>query len=171
MQVRASSAAFMTPPPTTTTTTLSTTASKAIPVAQKMSPAAQKYLNSALDLIELRAVNRARLNWPVIRQQALNSAVGAVIPSDTYGAISLVVGDLDVNGHSHLIPQPILPTHPTLPPGPSQLTSGRLLPGQLGYIALPGIDQSLTTPYLAHYRRRTDFPRPRKGGAPLRRPA
>ncbi|MDQ2738054.1 MAG: S41 family peptidase [Actinomycetota bacterium] len=42
-----------------------------------------------------------------------------------------------------------LSTPSILPPGPSQLPSGRLLPGQLAYIALPGIDQSLTTPYLA----------------------
>ena len=63
-----------------------------------MSPAARKYLDEALNLIQLHAVNRGTLNWPKIRRQAFNSAAAAQTPIDTYPAIAVVLGQLDVNG-------------------------------------------------------------------------
>lgn len=116
--------------------------------APTMSATARKYLNTALDLIELHAVNRGKLNWPAIRQQALRSASAAVTPSDTYSAIAVVLGQLGVNGHSRLIPLE-QKTALLLPLSPSQLPSGRLLPGRIGYVALPGIDEAFADPYLA----------------------
>ena len=114
-----------------------------------MSATAGKYLDAALDLIQLNAVNRARLNWPAIRQEALKTASLAVTPADTYPAIAVVLGELDVNGHSSLVPLTIGPTAATLPPGPSQLPSGRLLPGHIGYVALPGISDTFAGQYQA----------------------
>jgi len=104
-------------------------------------------LDTALDLIELHAVNRAKLNWPAIRHQALRSASAAATPSDTYSAIAVVLGQLGVNGHSRLVP---LERKTALPPhSPSQLPSGRMLPGRIGYIALTGINEAFADPYLA----------------------
>ncbi len=138
--------------PTERASTLSTTHASAAPTssttAPMMSAAARKYLDTALDLIELHAVNRAKLNWPAIRQQALSSASAAVTPGDTYPAIAVVLGQLGVNGHSRLIPLE-QKTALLLPLSPSQLPSGRLLPGRIGYVALPGIDEAFADPYLA----------------------
>ncbi len=86
------------------------------------------------------AVNRAKLNWPAIRQRALDIASGAVTASDTHSAIAWAVGELDVNGHSRFVPLPVGTTTPLLPLGPSQLPSGKLLPGRIGYVALPGVE-------------------------------
>ena len=102
-----------------------------------MSSAARTYLAAALDLMQEHAVNRARLDWPAIRQQALRTAAGAVTPGDTYSAITVALGDLDVHGHSMLLlPSTITGSPP--PPAPGQLPSGRLLPGAIAYVALPG---------------------------------
>lgn len=138
------SSGTLTMPPSTTSPATASVSSSAAPV---MSAAARKYLETALDLIQRRAVNRARMNWPAIRQQALDSASAAVTPADTYPAIAVVLGQLDVNGHSRLIPLPVGPTTATLPLGPSQLPSGRLLPGRIGYLALPGVELSFADQY------------------------
>lgn len=117
-----------------------------------MSAAARTYLNAALDLMQTNAVNRAKLNWPAIRQRALNIAAGASAPGDTYAAIASAVGDLQVNGHSSFNPLSTGPTGQTpalLPPGPSQLPSGRLLPGRIGYVALPGVNEHFADQYKA----------------------
>lgn len=112
-----------------------------------MSAAARTYLDAALHLQQTRAVNRARLDWLSIRQQALHITSGAVTTADTYPAIALAVGELGVNGHSRLVPLPADPIPGPRPVGPSQLPSGKLLPGQVGYIALPGVDQSFADQY------------------------
>jgi len=132
-------------------TTLSSTTRLTSPsAAPTMSATARKYLDAALDLIQHHAVNRARLNWPAIRQQALNTASAAVTPIDTYPAIAVVLGELDVNGHSSLVPLPIGKNTASLPAGPSQLPSGRLLPGgRIGYVALPGISLTFADQYQA----------------------
>jgi len=133
-----------------TLTTLSSTTRLTSPSATPtMSATARKYLDAALDVIQLHAVNRARLNWPAIRQRALNTASAAVTPSDTYSAITVVLGELDVNGHSRLVPPPTGKNTASLTAGPSQLPSGRLLPGRIGYVALPGISEVFADQYQA----------------------
>lgn len=114
-----------------------------------MSAAARNYLNAALDLMQANAVNRAKLNWPAIRERALNIAAGAFAPSDTYAAIASAVGELQVNGHSSFNPLPTGPTPALLPLGPSQLPSGKLLPGRIGYVALPGVNEHFADQYKA----------------------
>lgn len=142
--------ATRTVPLSATQTTLSSTTRLTSPSATPtMSATARKYLDAALDLIQHHAVNRARLNWPAIRQRALNTASAAVTTSDTYSAIAVVLGELDVNGHSRLVPLPIGKNTASLPDGPSQLPSGRLLPGRIGYVALPGISEVFADQYQA----------------------
>ncbi len=106
-------------------------------------------MDAALDLIELHAVNRAGLNWPAIRQRALSTASAAVAPSDTYPAIAVVLGQLDVNGHSSLVPPRIGKNTAPHSLGPSQLPSGRLLPGRIGYVSLPGVSEAFADQYEA----------------------
>ena len=133
-----------TPPPRPPV--LSTTATPASSPA--MSAAARKYLEAALDIIQSHALNRARLNWPKIRGTAERTAAGAVEPSDTYPAVASALAELDDNGHSRFVPRPER-TRPSGPLGPSQLPSGRLLPGAIGYISLPGNSEEFADQYQA----------------------
>ncbi len=133
------------PSPVPSTVTSSTPPSTATPAvspttSSTMSVAARTYLDTALNIMQTGAVNRAKLNWPAIRQRALDIASGAVTASDTHSAIAWAVGELDVNGHSRFVPLPVGTTTPLLPLGPSQLPSGKLLPGRIGYVALPGVE-------------------------------
>lgn len=131
-----------------TSTTPSSTNEPTTPgTAPTMTAQARKYLDAALNLMQLHAANRTRLNWAAIRQQVLHDATAAQTPIDTYPAIASAIGKLDVNGHSKLAPQPAGPKIVPVPPGPSQLPSGRLLPGRIGYIALPGISLNFTAQY------------------------
>lgn len=114
-----------------------------------MSAAARKYLDSALDIMQRGALNRAKLPWPAIRQRALITAAGATSPSDTYSAIALALGELNDNGHSSLVPLLTGPAAAVRPLGPSQLPSGKLLPGPIGYVALPGVNERFAGQYLA----------------------
>ena len=131
---------------------LATSSPTSLSAPHPMSAAARIYLYAALDVMQTNAVNRAKLNWPAIRQQALDIAVGATAPGDTYPAIASAVGQLQVNGHSSFNPLPTGPTRRTaalLPLGPSQLPSGKLLSGRIGYVALPGVDQHFAEQYKA----------------------
>ena len=102
-----------------------------------MSAAARQYLDAALDIIQRHAVNRATLDWAAIRKRALSTASGAVTRIDTYAAIASALGQLDDNGHSRFA-LPSGGTGAPYPLAPSQLPSGRLLPGRIGYVSLPG---------------------------------
>lgn len=113
-----------------------------------MSANAQKYLNAALDILQREAVNRARLNWPAIRRRALATASAATTPADTYVAIATATGELDVNGHSWFVPPPIGTTAAGAV-RPSSRPSGRLLAGQIGYVALPAVGSESADGYRA----------------------
>jgi carboxyl-terminal processing protease len=113
-----------------------------------MSAAARQYLDAALDIIQRHAVNRATLDWAAIRKRALSTASGAVTRIDTYAAIASALGQLDDNGHSRFA-LPFSGTGAPLPLAPSQLPSGRLLPGRIGYVSLPGGRISFADQYQA----------------------
>ena len=114
-----------------------------------MSAAARSYLNAALDIMQRQAVDRATLDWPAIRQRAFTTAAGARIPSETYLAIASAVGELGVNGHSRFVPQALGSDSSSPPLDPSQLPSGGLLPGRIGYVSLPGVSGDHADQYQA----------------------
>ncbi len=63
--------------PSSVAFSLSAALTKSPTTSPSMSAAARKYLDAALDIMQRRAVNRAKLNWPAIRQRALDTASGA----------------------------------------------------------------------------------------------
>lgn len=101
--------------------------------------AARAYLMSALDIMQAHALNRARLDWPFLRQRALHEAatVGARTPADVYGVIMLTLGNLADNFHSRFYAPGAL-TQLTQPGGAEQLPTGHMLTRSIGYLALPG---------------------------------
>jgi hypothetical protein len=106
-----------------------------VSMVSTMSADARRYLEAALDVMQRHALNRANLDWPAIRRRALSDAFGAMTPSDTYSAIELALAQLHDNAHSTLMP----PASNAASGGcaGTTLPSGRLLQGQIGYVALP----------------------------------
>lgn len=70
--------------------------------ASRQEPAALKYLNSALDLIEHNSVKKGT-DWAEMRRIALKEAAGAKSPADTYPAIFKALEFLG-DKHSGLFP-------------------------------------------------------------------
>jgi carboxyl-terminal processing protease len=114
-----------------------------------MAPTARRYLDEALDVMQHHALNRATLDWRAIRQQATSDAAGAVTASDTYAAIDTALGRLKDDAHSSFgsAPSSKSTTSPIMTP--SQLPSGRLLPGPIGYVELPGNSAAFADRYQA----------------------
>src|SRR5436309_2828061 len=81
-----------------TSTTQTTTAP---PV---LSPQARAYLTAALDIMQQYSVNRTKIKWTKLRQQAFVDANGAKTPTDTYVAIQLALGALGDHHSSFLDP-------------------------------------------------------------------
>jgi carboxyl-terminal processing protease len=114
-----------------------------------MTATARRYLDAALHVMQRHALNRATLDWRAIRQQATQNAAGAVTASDTYAAIEVALGKLQDNAHSSLVsaPSSTATTSPIITA--SQLPSGRLLPGPIGYLELPGNSAAFADRYQA----------------------
>lgn len=104
--------------------------------APTIGPAARAYLESALDIVQQHALNRARLDWPYLRRRALRiaTAAGAKKPADVYVVLRLTLGNLDDNSHSTLIP-PAATDPPASGPTPP---AGAPLARSVYYLALPG---------------------------------
>jgi hypothetical protein len=114
-----------------------------------MTPTARRYLTAALDVMQRHALNRATLDWQAIREQAARDAAGAIAASDTYAAITLALAKLKDNGHSGFSSAATSRLNSSQPVAPSQLPSGRLLPGPIGYIQLPGNSEAWADRYQA----------------------
>jgi len=68
-----------------------------------ITPAAQAYLDRALDILQAQHINRYRVDWPVLRTKAHAAAAHAQTPADTYDAIRLAIGELGEK-HTFLLP-------------------------------------------------------------------
>jgi len=68
-----------------------------------ITPAAQAYLDRALDILQAQHINRYRVDWPVLRANAHAAAAHAQTPADTYNAIRLAIGELGEK-HTFLLP-------------------------------------------------------------------
>jgi hypothetical protein len=62
-----------------------------------MTPEALAYLNEALDYIEANSVLRDRIDWPTLRQQAVDLVADAQTVQDTYPAIEFTLQRLGDN--------------------------------------------------------------------------
>ena len=104
---------------------------------KRISPSARQYLDSALNIMQHHSINRAKLDWNTIRNQALNRADTARSPRDTYESIRLALKLLG-DRHSFFLPperrewlrkrtvsEQLLPTSKEIAPN-------------VGYVSIPG---------------------------------
>jgi hypothetical protein len=68
---------------------------------QAISPAAAKYLESTLAIMQEHFYQKARIDWPELRRETLAQAGGAQSPVDTYPAIRFALAKLG-DHHSYL---------------------------------------------------------------------
>lgn len=87
-----------------------------------MAPAAQAYLDAALDSLERTSLRRATTDWRAVRDSAHLLAAGAQRPDQTYGAIAWALGRVD--RHSFL-------------QAPFPGVNSELLGGRIGYLRIP----------------------------------
>ncbi|MFE0023646.1 S41 family peptidase [Amycolatopsis sp. NPDC059021] len=97
-------------------------------------PAVYAYLDDAIALMRKNALDRDRVDWPVVRANALRMAGDATTTADTYPAIEYVIGALG-NRHTFLI-------RPGAMPAPAasviRVPSGRRVDDRVALIAVPG---------------------------------
>ncbi len=101
-----------------------------------LSPQARAYLTQALDDMQQHSVNRKKINWTALRQEAFAEANNAQVPADTYSAIKIALQHLD-DRHSFFV-EPQSASQPstvgtTSVPEPF----GQLLAHGIGYLYLP----------------------------------
>lgn len=71
--------------------------------AQILSPAAEKYLDDALDLMQRHSINRDKIDWPQLRQQVKSRAFQVSSIPETYSLIQVALRGLD-DHHSGFTP-------------------------------------------------------------------
>jgi C-terminal processing protease CtpA/Prc len=104
------------------------------PKQQATSPVARAYLDSALNLMQQHALNRARVHWDTVRARAYLQADGAQSSAETYEAIRGALAAL-ADQHSALR----VPTHPSpsdAGPGTTSVNA-RVVNGQIGFVQIP----------------------------------
>jgi carboxyl-terminal processing protease len=105
-------------------------------------PVAARYVEAALALMREHSLNRAEVDWPTLRAQALEHARGAVTAADAHLAVRFAVRELG-DRHSYLQSAAATRTlsmtavsnaRTGAPPTPPQ---GRRLAERLGYLRVP----------------------------------
>jgi carboxyl-terminal processing protease len=106
---------------------------------ERMSPEARAYLDAALDIMEENSIHRARIDWPELRERAVDHAGAAQTTAETYPAIRVAIRGLG-DGHS-------LFTTPAQSGGggggggqvpDADPPSGHSLPDGIAYVSMPG---------------------------------
>lgn len=104
---------------------------------------ATAYLETALAALETQHINRASVDWPILRAQAHALARGATTPAETHAAIEHVIAVL---GEKHTVLHPAPDRSPARPEAPGSAApapfrmpepSGELIDGRIGYLRLP----------------------------------
>ena len=106
-------------------------------IALEISPAASAYLEAALDIIQNNSLHRQSVDWEALRASAFQRAQHAQTAADTYGAIRYA---LSVGGdqHSFFITPDAAAQQQQTTASNSPAPRGKLLLGQLGFIAIAG---------------------------------
>jgi carboxyl-terminal processing protease len=101
-----------------------------------LSPQARAYLTAALDIMQQHSVNRKKINWTWLRQQAFALADGAKTPADTYSAIEdalMLLGD----HHSFFLDPQTAKQLEAAKITSDEQPQGQLLAHGIGYLLLP----------------------------------
>ncbi|MEV8325092.1 S41 family peptidase [Kitasatospora sp. NPDC056731] len=110
------------------------------PAPEHMSPEARGYLSEALDLIQQKSLNTAKVDWPKLRTQAFAQAATARTPADTHTAIRAAVTALD-DHHSRFYP-PDQAAKVDADPEAVNAPTTRQLTGRIAQLTLPAVNGS-----------------------------
>ncbi|MEV8475676.1 S41 family peptidase [Streptomyces sp. NPDC051173] len=114
-------------------------------LGQAMAPEARSYLTAALDIMEKRALVRRDVDWARLRRTAFARAGKARTPGQTYDAIRAALETLG-DGHSRFLEPGQVKADADAPLTPAGAPHGRLLPGGIGYLALPPVNSARNAP-------------------------
>ncbi len=101
-----------------------------------LSPQARAYLTAVLGIMQQHSVNRKKINWTTLRQQAFALADGAKTPADTYPAIESALELLGDHHSFFLDPQAAKQLEAAKITSDEQ-PHGQLLAHDIGYLLLP----------------------------------
>jgi carboxyl-terminal processing protease len=101
-----------------------------------LSPEAQLYVATALDIMESHSINRDIIEWPAFREEVYRRAYGARSSSDTYAAIRFALNRIEQNGY-FVTPQTIAQENQLVELQPRSEIEGRLVGERIGYIQIP----------------------------------
>ncbi|MDQ2717178.1 MAG: S41 family peptidase [Chloroflexota bacterium] len=113
-----------------------------------LSSSARAYLTAALDIMQRYSVNRKKINWTTLRQDAFYLAAGSQTPADTYQAIRYAVYELGDHHSFFFEPQAMQQQAAALTP--DEVPHGQRLSHGIGYLALPhfGGSEQATQQYI-----------------------
>jgi carboxyl-terminal processing protease len=101
-----------------------------------LSSQAKVYLTAALDIMQQHSVNRKKINWTTLRQQAFALAAGSKTPADTHPAIRKALAELGDQHSSFFEPQDVKQREAAALT-PDEAPHGRRLTYGIGYLELP----------------------------------
>lgn len=102
-----------------------------------LTPEAQLYVTTALNIMESHSINRDIVEWPAFREEVFRRAYGARSPSDTYAAIRFALNKIDQDGFL-VTPQIIAQESQLVGLQPLSEIEGRVIGERIGYIQIPG---------------------------------
>jgi hypothetical protein len=111
------------------------------PPEEKISAAAESYLNAALDIMQAHSINRYKIDWPPFRARAFEEAGAAQVPADTYDAIRFALQQLG-DHHSHFRPPGGQLQEAVVPQAPAKAPSAQHLGEGIGYVSVSAFSGS-----------------------------
>jgi len=114
-----------------------------------MSPEAEAYLQTAIDLFKHQHINRDQVDWPSVTEKARALAHDAKTPADTYPAIRLIIHELGEKHTFFMTPDQVKASQTgkqsgAVAPPQLNLPEGELLAEGPGVIRLQGFGGSAT---------------------------
>jgi C-terminal processing protease CtpA/Prc len=113
-----------------------------------ITPAAAKYINEALDIMQNNSINKKMVEWPTFRALILSRAKNTQKPVDTYPFIKYALSELNDNHSRFVDPQQASESQAgsTTPEPPNV----RLVENKFGYVLVPAYD-GLNTDMINQY--------------------
>jgi hypothetical protein len=114
--------------------------------ADPITPAANAYLDRALDILQSKHINKYKVDWLTLRAHAHAAAAHAQTPADTYQAIRVAIGDL---GEKHTVFLPPDADIESLSAGPSPVPlDAKALGEHVVELTLPGTGDPIGEKYI-----------------------
>jgi C-terminal processing protease CtpA/Prc len=101
-----------------------------------LSDTARNYVESVITLAQTNSINRATIDWPMVRREVLSRAAGAQVPADTHAAVQWLVTALG-DRHSAFLDPAALKSLPARSAAAAGAPVGRIVDDRFGYVLVP----------------------------------